>query len=94
MSRRDHHGPGWDPTIVRTLVEAYQRFLRVLDEMRLETSEVGELLSIASAADEMQAKLDHWQRRMDAIETDARLQAHRQRHQQQQQQRIAPAVTS
>jgi hypothetical protein len=78
MSRRGETGPGWDISIVRTLCEAYSRLLRELDVMRRETDDLPELLSIAACADELQEKLDHWQRRMDRIETNARLQAHRQ----------------
>ena len=82
MSRRDRKGPGWDVGIVRTLIEAYTRFLRELDAMRLESNDVDELLSIAACTDDMQSKLDHWQRRMDSIETDVRLQARRQEREQ------------
>ena len=69
MSRRDPQGLGYDPTILRTLIEAYSRILREFTAMRKESNDVGELLAIAACVDEIECKRDSCQRRLDRIET-------------------------
>lgn len=69
MSRRDPQGLGYDPAILRTLLDAYQRMLQALNDMRKEADTVPELLAIATVTDEVQAKLLGAQRRLDRIES-------------------------
>lgn len=80
MSRRDPQGLGFDPVILRTLLDAYTRMQRELNAMRRETNTVPELLAIAAATDEVQAKHASCQRRLDRIETHRHLQARRAAH--------------
>ena len=77
MSRRDPQGLGYDPTILRTLVDAYGRVLREFTAMRLESNDVGELLAIAACVDEIEAKRDSCQRRLDRTETQRFTEARR-----------------
>lgn len=69
MSRRDPQGLGYDPTILRTLLDAYTRMLRELNAMRREAETVPELIAIATATDEVQAKAASCQRRLDHVES-------------------------
>lgn len=77
MSRRDPQGLGFDPVILRTLLAAYGRMLRELNAMRSESDTVPELLAIAAATDEVQAKLSSCQRRLDRLETQRFTEARR-----------------
>lgn len=69
MSRRDPQGLGYDPHILRILIDAYGRILREFNAMRRESTDVGELLAIASCVDEIEGKRDSCQRRLDRVET-------------------------
>ena len=69
MSRRDAQGLGFDPVILRTLLDAYGRMLREFTAMRKESNDVAELLAIAACVDEIEAKRDSCQRRLDRVET-------------------------
>lgn len=81
MSRRDAQGLGFDPVILRTLLDAYGRMLRELNAMRRESDSVSELLAIASCTDEVQTKISSCQRRLDRVETHRHSEARRaQRH--------------
>ena len=77
MSRRDPQGLGFDPVILRTLVEAYGRILREFTAMRKESNDVGELLAIAACVDEIEGKRDSCQRRLDRVETQRHTEARR-----------------
>ena len=79
MSRRDPQGLGFDPTILRSLIDAYGRILREFTAMRLESNDVGELLAIAACVDEIEAKRDSCQRRLDRVETQRHTSARRER---------------
>lgn len=87
MSRRDPQGLGFDPVILRTLVDAYGRILREFTAMRKESNDVAELLAIAACVDEIEVKRDSCQRRLDRVETQRHLDARRA-------QRLADAVNS
>ena len=80
MSRRDPQGLGFDPVILRTLIEAYGRMLRELNAMRRESDSVSELLAIAACTDEVQAKHASCQRRLDRVETHRYRQARAAEH--------------
>ena len=80
MSRRDPQGLGFDPAILRVLVDAYGRMLRELTVMRRESNDVGELLAIAACVDEIEAKRDSCQRRLDRVETQRYTEARRAQH--------------
>ena len=69
MSRTDPQTLGYDPTVLRTLLDAYGRILREFNAMRQESNDVAELLGIAAAMDEIEAKRDSCQRRLDRVET-------------------------
>lgn len=69
MSRSDPQGLGFDPVVLRTLLDAYQRMLAQLNGMRQESDNVAELLAIATVTDEVQGKLASCQRRLDRVET-------------------------
>ena len=75
MSRSDPQGLGFDPGVLRTLRDAYQRMLGVLNEMRRDSGRVDELLAIAAVTDEVQVKLSSCLRRLDRIETHRHTQA-------------------
>ncbi|MDI1253395.1 hypothetical protein [Thermomonas sp.] len=60
---------GHDPTILRTLLTAYRGYLPHLEAMRRESSEVAELLAIASLVDEFHGKILNAQRRLDHIQS-------------------------
>lgn len=77
MSRRDAQGLGFDPVILRTLLDAYGRILREFTAMRKESNDVGELLAIAACVDEIEGKRDSCQRRLDRVETHRHLEARR-----------------
>jgi hypothetical protein len=77
MSRRDPQGLGFDPVILRTLIEAYRRMLCAFTEMRRESNDVAELLAIAACVDEIEAKRDSCQRRLDRVETMRHVSARR-----------------
>ena len=68
MSRTDPQGVGYDPTVLRTLRDAYHRMLGELNTMRREADNVPELLAIATVTDELQSKLSACQRRLDRVE--------------------------
>ncbi len=69
MSRRDPQGLGYDPTILRTLVDAYNRMLAELNAMRRESETVAELLALATITDEIHTKRESCHRRLDRIES-------------------------
>lgn len=77
MSRRDPQGLGYDPTILRTLIDAYTRMLAELNVMRRESETVAELLALATITDEIHTKRESCYRRLDRVETQRNLQAHR-----------------
>ena len=77
MSRRDGQRLGFDPVILRTLLDAYGRMLRELNVMRHETDSVAELLAIAAATDEVQSKHASCQRRLDRVECQRHTEARR-----------------
>ncbi|MEO6228153.1 MAG: hypothetical protein ABIO61_09925 [Thermomonas sp.] len=77
MSRRDPQGLGYDPGILRVLLDAYRRYLPILEQMRRESNEVAELLAIAALVDEFHAKILSAQRRLDRVETQRHLGARR-----------------
>lgn len=82
MSRRDPQGLGYDPVILRTLLDAYSRMLRELNAMRRESSDISELLAIATCVDEIDSKRASCQRRLDRIESQRHTLARREeRHQ-------------
>lgn len=72
MSRRDPQGLGYDPAVLRTLVDAYGRMLRELNVMRRESQDVAELLAIAAVTDECVSKQSSAQRRLDRVEVQRR----------------------
>lgn len=80
MSRSDPQGIGYDPTILRTLLDAYGRILREFTAMRKESNDVAELLAIAACVDEIEAKRDSCQRRLDRVETHRYREARRAEH--------------
>lgn len=69
MSRRDPQGLGYDPNVLRRLLDIYTRIGQMLNELRRDSTDVEELLSIAWLTDEMAAKRASAQRRLDRIET-------------------------
>ena len=83
---------GYDPTILRTLLDAYGRILREFTAMRQASNDVGELLAIAACVDEIESKRDSCQRRLDRIETQRFTEARRRaRHQASESQMLAGA---
>jgi hypothetical protein len=69
VSRRDPQGLGYNPTVLRTLLKAYRSCLPQLEVMRCESSDIEELLAIATVSDEIHATLLSLQRRLDRVET-------------------------
>ena len=77
MSRVDPVGVGYDPNVLRAVVDAYRRMLGELNAMRRVSDTVPELLAIATVTDEVQAKLANCQRRLDRVECHRHTQAQR-----------------
>ena len=77
MSRADPVGVGYDPNVLRAVVDAYRSMLRELNAIRARSDSVAELLAIATVTEEIQGKLGNCQRRLDRVECQRHTQARR-----------------
>lgn len=77
MSRRDPLGIGYDPDILRSLLDAYERILVAAEKLRAEYNALPDLLALATIVDEIEGKRDGCIRRLDRIESKRHTQARR-----------------
>lgn len=60
-----------DPSILRTLIACYRKFLAHLEAMRQQTTDIAELFGIAAVFDEITEKLARTERRLARLERTA-----------------------
>lgn len=77
MSRRDPMGIGYDPDILRSLQDAYNKILAAAEELRAEYKTLSDLLALASIVDEVQGKRDACAARLERIECRRHVRARR-----------------